>query len=145
MTNSHLVDALARVTRDHRPEWATRVTGFLRRYLRMMSFDGSGELPNCFEHYHPYSGRGSVYRGIDDYQHSWVNDLTVRHLVGLEPRGNAGITIDPLPFGVSASLTRSSIAGRRVDVNVSPQSFSVRVNGKPAGRGKIGTPLEIAW
>lgn len=145
MTNSHLVDALARVTRQHRPEWAPRLTGFLRRYLRMMSFDGAGERPNCFEHYHPYSGRGSVYRGIDDYQHSWINDLIVRHLVGLEPRGESGIAIDPLPFGVSASLKRSTIAGRLVDVTVTPASFAVRVNGKPAGRGKIGTRLEISW
>jgi hypothetical protein len=145
MTNSHLIDALARVTRHYRPEWATRVTGLLRRYLRMMSFDGAGERPNCFEHYHPYSGRGSVYRGIDDYQHSWVNDLIVRHLIGLEPRGASGMAIDPLPFGVSASLARVTIAGHMVDVTVAPTSYSVRVNGKPAGRGKIGTRLEIGW
>jgi hypothetical protein len=145
MTNSHLVDALARVTRQHRPQWASRVTGFLRRYLRMMSFDGAGARPNCFEHYHPYSGRGSVYRGIDDYQHSWVNDLIVRHVVGLEPLGEGGIAIDPLPFGISASLKRARIAGHLVDVTVSPESYRVRIDGKAAGRGDRGTRLEISW
>jgi hypothetical protein len=145
MTNSHLVDALARVTREHRRDWAPRVTGFLRRFIRMMSFDGAGERPNCFEHYHPYSGRGSVYRGIDDYQHSWVNDLVVRHLVGLEPRGENGITVDPLPFNVSASLKRVTIARRLVDVTVTPHAFSIRINGKAAGRGRIGMPLEVSW
>jgi hypothetical protein len=145
MTNSHLIDALARVARAHRPGWSSRLTGFLRRFLRMMSFDGAGKRPNCFEHYHPLSGRGSVYRGIDDYQHSWVNDLLVRHLIGILPRGEAGITVDPFPFGLSARLARVPIAGHRVDVTVSADTFSVRVNGKSAGRGAIGTPLGIDW
>jgi hypothetical protein len=145
MTNSHLVDALAGVVRRHRPEWGLRLTEFLRRFLRMMSFDGSGDRPNCFEHYHPYTGRGSIYRGIDDYQHSWVNDLIVRHLIGLEPRGHSGIALDPFPFGVTASLKQATVAGHTVDVTVSPTSYRVRVNGKQAGRGKIGNRLEIAW
>ena len=145
MTNSHLIDALASVARAHRSEWSSRLTAFLRRFLRMMSFDGVGKRPNCFEHYHPISGRGSVYRGIDDYQHSWVNDLLVRHLIGILPRGEVGITVDPFPFGLSARLGRVPVAGHRVDVTVSAEAFSVRVNGKSAGRGVIGTPLEIGW
>lgn len=145
MTNSHLIDALARVARQHRPQWRARVAEFLRRFIQMMSFDGRGERPNCFEHYHPYSGRGSVYRGIDDYQHSWVNDLLVRHLAGIQPRGAKGLVVDPLPFGVSARLSRLAIATHTVDVTVLPGSFLVRVDGKAAGKGKPGTALEIAW
>jgi hypothetical protein len=145
MTNSHLIDALATVTRRHRPDWAPRVIDFLRRFLRMMSFDGHGKRPNCFEHYHPYSGRGSVYRGIDDYQHSWVNDLLVRHLAGVLPRGDAGIAVDPFPFGVSAALAGLRISGRRVDVALTPRTFSVRIDGKAAGRSRIGRALEIGW
>ena len=145
MTNSHLIDALALVTRQHRPEWAVRVTGFVRRFLRMMSFDGAGKRPNCFEHYHPYSGRGSIYRGIDDYQHSWVNDLIVRHLAGILPRGHAGISVDPFPFGLSATLSGAMVRGRRIDVKVTPHNFSVRINGRSAGRSRVGRPLEVGW
>ena len=145
MTNSHLLDALARMTREHRPEWAPRVSGFLRRFIRMMSFDGGGERPNCFEHYHPYTGRGSVYRGIDDYQHSWVNDLILRHVLGIEPGGEAGLRVDPLPFGVTARANGISIGKHRIDVTIAPGSFAVQVNGKSAGKGRMGTPLEIRW
>jgi hypothetical protein len=145
MTNSHLIDALARVTREHRPDWALRVTGFLRRFIRMMSFDGAGERPNAFEHYHPYSGRGSVYRGIDDYQHSWVNDLLIRHVAGVLPQGEQGVRVDPLPFGVSAGVKRLHIANHAVNVAITPGSFSVRIDGKSAGRRKVGVPLEISW
>jgi hypothetical protein len=145
MTNSHLIDALAKMTREHRPEWGPRVTGLLRRFVRMMSFDGAGERPNCFEHYHPYTGRGSAYRGIDDYQHSWVNDLLVRHVIGLIPLGKQGIRIDPLPFGLSASIKRLRVANRMVEVTVRPGTFAVRIEGKAAGRGRVGTPLEVNW
>ena len=145
MTNSHLIDALARVARQHRPDWAPRVVDFTRRFVAMMSFDGDEKRPNCFEHYHPYTGRASIYRGVDDYQHSWVNDLLVRHLVGLIPAGEKGITVDPFPFGVTARLTNVRVAGHVVDVRVTPRSFSVRVDGKDAGRGKIGFAREIVW
>lgn len=145
MTNSHLIDALARVSRRHRPDWAARVVTFTRRFIQMMCFDGDVTRPNCFEHYHPISGRGSLYRGIDDYQHSWVNDLLIRHVAGLLPRGEEGIVVDPLPFGVMASLGRVLIAGRRVDVTVTPTTYAVRINGKSAARGKIGAAREIAW
>jgi hypothetical protein len=86
-----------------------------------------------------------VYRGIDDYQHSWINDLLVRHLAGVQPLGARGLLVDPLPFGVSARLNRLMIATHTVDVTVAPDSFQVRVDGKAAGRGKPGHPLEIAW
>ncbi|MEO8199996.1 MAG: hypothetical protein ABI679_05675 [Gemmatimonadota bacterium] len=145
MTNSHLIDALARVTRRHRPDWAPRVVAFTNRFVQMMCFDGDAARPNSFEHYHPETGKGSIYRGIDDYQHSWVNDLLVRHVAGLLPRGDDGIVVDPMPFGVNVSLTGAVVAGHSVDVAVSGAGFTVRVNGKSAGRGKVGVAREIAW
>jgi len=109
-----------------------------------MSFDGDAARPNCFEHYHPFNGRGSVYRGIDDYQHSWVNDLLVRHLVGLLPAGEQGFTVDPMPFGVDASFAMR-LAGRRIAIRVTPHSYTVRVNGKAAGKGRVGAPTTVNW
>lgn len=145
MTNSHLIDALARVARRHRPDWAKQVVAFTRKFVQMMCFDGDVTRPNCFEHYHPVTGKGSLYRGIDDYQHSWVNDLLIRHVAGLLPRGENGIVVDPLPFGVNLSLERVFVAGHRVDLKVTESAFSVRVDGKTAGRGKVGTAREITW
>lgn len=145
MTNSHLVDALARVVRLHRPEWAPRLVHLLRQFVRMMSFGLDANRPNCFEHYHPYSGRASVYRGIDDYQHSWVNDLLARHVAGLLPQGERGLLVDPLPFGGSTELRGVVVAGQEVTVRVREEAFEVRVNGRSAGRSRVGRPLEVRW
>src|SRR3989449_6936506 len=76
----------------------------------MMTFDGDPDRPNCFEHYHPHTGRPSVYRGIDDYLHSWGNDLIVSHVMGVLPDGPRGLTVWPLPLGV----TRATLHGVRV-------------------------------
>ncbi|MEO8294208.1 MAG: hypothetical protein ABI613_01755, partial [Gemmatimonadota bacterium] len=145
MTNSHLIDALARIVRRHRPDWAHHLVRFIRQFIRMMSFDGDAARPNCFEHYHPVTGRGSLYRGIDDYQHSWVNDLLVRHVAGLLPRGEHGIVVDPLPFESSVSLTGARVAGHAVDVQVTSSGYAVRIDGRGAGRGKIGSAREFSW
>lgn len=145
MTNSHLVDALARVVRLHRPEWAPRLVHLQRQFVRMMSFNGDPARPNCFEHYHPVSGRGSVYRGIDDYQHSWVNDLLARHVAGILPQGATGVVVDPLPFGEQVELTGARLAGHEVSVRVGDGRFSVRIDGRRAGSGRIGRALELSW
>jgi len=146
MTNAHVADALAHVVRTQRPDWAPRLGDLLRRFFRMMTFDGRADRQNCFEHYHPYNGRGSVYRGIDDYQHSWVNDLLVSHVIGVLPRGAAGVTVQPLAVGVErASLDGIRVAGHKLRVHVAAGRFRVWVNGRAAGAGKVGVPLEIAF
>jgi glycogen debranching enzyme len=104
MTNSHVADALGRVVREHRPDWAPKLGRFLMQFVRMMTFDGRDDRPNCFEHYHPVTGRGSLYRGIDDYQHSWINDLFVSHLLGVLPHG---VTADRAPAAYSALVRRA--------------------------------------
>jgi hypothetical protein len=144
MTNSHVVDALAHVVREHRPAWAGRLGVLLRRFARMMTDAGRPDRPNSFEHYHPLTGRPSRYRGIDDYQHSWINDLIVTHLLGVLPHGDTGCTVHPLSLGVTAAaITGLRIAGHRVDVAVARGAFRVRVDGRGAGRGRVGEPLTV--
>jgi hypothetical protein len=146
MTNSHVVEALARVVRAYRPEWAPRLGQLLRRFARMMTFDGDADRPNCFEHYHPYTGRGSVYRGIDDYQHSWVNDLILQHVLGVLPHGETGLTVHPLRLGIArAAVDGVAVAGHRLRVTVAGARFRVAVDGRAAGTGRVGEPLTIAF
>ena len=76
----------------------------------MMFFDGDPARPNCFEHYHPYSGLPSLYRGVDDYMHSWVNDLIIRYVCGVRPEGDR-IVVDPFPFGLRSFLFRECSSG----------------------------------
>src|SRR5574341_286521 len=148
MTNSHVADALARVVRAHRPEWAPRLGVLLRRFARMMTFGGRADRPNCFEHYHPYTGRPSVYRGIHDYEHSWVNDLIVSHVMGVLPHGPTGVTVHPLRVGIErATLAGLPVAGggHSLRIALDGPRFRVAVDGRAAGRGKIGEPLTIAF
>jgi hypothetical protein len=145
MTNSHIAEALARVVRAHEPAWAPRLGVFLRRFLRMMTA-GSAARPNSFEHYHPYTGRPSRYRGIDDYQHSWTNDLLVSHLLGVLPHGASGVTVHPLRLGIAAvRVERLPAAGHRLDVAITGRRFRVRVDGRHAGEGRVGEPLTVPF
>jgi len=144
MTNSHVVDALARVVREHRPGWAPRLGVLLRRFARMMTDAGRPDRPNAFEHYHPLTGRPSRYRGIDDYQHCWINDLIVSHLLGVLPHGDTGLTVHPLSLGVTAAgITGLRVAGHRIDVTIARGMFRVRVDGRGAGHGRVGEPLTV--
>ncbi len=148
MTNSHMVDAVARAVRHGRPRWASKLAHLLERFISMMSFEGDAERPNCFEHYHPLTGRASVYRGIDDYQHSWVNDLLLRHAAGVLPRGAEGVTIQPIPLGRTVEVSGLLLAGHQVEVRVMDGdrgTADVRVDGHAAGRATFDQPLEIAW
>jgi hypothetical protein len=145
MTNSHIAEALARVVRAYEPAWAPRLGTFVRRFLRMMT-SGAAALPNSFEHYHPYTGRPSRYRGIDDYQHSWTNDLLVSHLLGVLPHGASGVTVHPLRLGIAATQVQHlRAAGHRVDVAITGPRFRVRVDGLHAGEGRVGEPLSVAF
>jgi len=144
MTNAHVIEALARVVRAHRPDWAPRLGILLRRFVRMMTFGGDADRPNCFEHYHPFTGRACEYRGIDDYQHSWVNDLIASHVMGVQPHGATGVTVHPLRLGVArAVLDGVVVAGHHLTVRLAGPRFTVSVDGRRAGRGRVGEPVTV--
>lgn len=166
MTNSHVIDGLIR--QWHRRDPAAGAASprarcgpvaahLLDRFVKVMFHKGDISRPNCFEHYNPFTGRACEYRGIDDYQHSWVNDLLIRALGGIEPvaadgwsagrcvpHTQPGVFIDPLPAAVDhLVLSDVNIRGRRVSVTRELQRFRVTLDGKPAGESAIGTPLFI--
>jgi hypothetical protein len=146
MTNSHVIDALGRVVREFRPGWSRRLGHLLGQFARMMTFDGRADRPNCFEHYHPFTGRGSLYRGIDDYQHSWINDLIVSHLLGVLPHGETGLTVHPLRLGVTAARAEGlPVAGHTIDVSIRGGRFALAVDGRRAGRGRLGEPVSVSF
>jgi len=98
MANSHLVDGLARLARATRDADLRRLAGeALIKTVRLMFHDGDPTRPNSFEHYDPMTGRPALYRGYDDYMHSWVADLILRHGAGLTPGSNER---DPLLDGI---------------------------------------------
>jgi hypothetical protein len=134
MTNSHVADALAHAARTLAWELRPAAAAFLNRTVRLLFHEGDPKRPNCYEHYNPYTGTPSLYRGVDDYQHSWIVDLIIRHVVGIqpEPEPNGALVIDPLPFGLREfRIEGVPIRGHRVDVSWSfVDGFEVRVDGR---------------
>ena len=144
MTNSHLVEALARQATPDAPHLRDATAHLLRRFVHMMFHDGDLRRPNSYEHYNPFTAAASVYRGIDDYQHSWVNDLILRYVTGIRPH-DGGLTVDPFPFALEhAEVTGATVRGRQLSVRVEGDAFEVRV-GTERHAGSLGTPLELAW
>ena len=110
----------------------------------MMFFDGDVARPNAFEHYNPLTGAPSLFRGRDDHQHVWVNDLIIRYVAGLRLRAG-GVVIDPLPLALDrVQLDGVNVAGRRLDVGVVGDRYVVTVDGT-THHGALGTPTELSW
>ena len=109
----------------------------------MMFHDGELHRVNSHEHYNPFTGHASVYRGADDVQHTWLIDLIVRHVVGIDADA-LGVTIDPLPFGLEhAEITGVRVRGRTVDVLVEGEVITATVDGVKTF-GSLGTPMAFA-
>ncbi len=144
MVNSHIIEGLLRQWHRGRRQIGRLASHILTRFVQMMFHGGDVSRPNCYEHYNPITGHASVYRGIDDYQHSWVLDLIIRGAIGLEPRGN-GILVDPLPLDLDrAALTGASVQGHSIDVHREGREVTVAMGGT-RHRTVVGQPLEIPY
>jgi Mannosylglycerate hydrolase MGH1-like glycoside hydrolase domain len=144
MANSHVAEAIAAVALGPVPVLRVHLAEFVTKFVRMLFWDGDASRPNAFEHYHPVTGRPSAYRGIDDYQHSWVNDLMVQYVVGLRPAGEGRLVVDPMPCAIDGLDARGlPMQGSRVDVQRDGDRLVVSVEGREAGRGTVGSPIEV--
>ncbi len=117
MTNSHIAEALAQTAiRFNDDELKAKTVEFITKFVRMMFFNGDSTRPNCFEHYNPFTGQPSTYRGVDDYQHSWIVDLIFKYIVGLRDFEN-GVIPTPLSFHIrSFVLENIRIHGKKVKI-----------------------------
>lgn len=168
MTNSHVIDGLIRQWHRRAPsEGAAPVSPraragvlaghLLDRFVKLMFHNGELARPNCFEHYNPFTGRACEYRGIDDYQHSWVNDLIIRGLCGIEPvaqdgwsagacvsNQTPGVLVDPLPMAVERFEIRDvPVRGRLVGIRRDGGRFFVTLDGTPTAESVVGRPVFV--
>lgn len=144
MTNSHVVHGLIHQWRLGRRFVGPTAGRLLSRYVHLMFHDGDLARPNCFEHYNPFTGQACVYRGIDDYQHSWVLDLLVRGVTGIHAEEDA-LVVDPLPMEIdAAAIDDVRVRGRTVRVERRGTGVLVDVDGRRHD-GSVGTPIEIPW
>ena len=90
----------------------------IRRHVHALFVDGDLARPCSFEYYNPLTGQQPYFRGTDDYMHSWILDLILQFVAGLQPNPDEGVlAVDPLPFGLEHfSVERAVVWGRRVAV-----------------------------
>lgn len=145
MTTSHVSEALARAARTLdsglRP-WAVELT---RRCVRMTFLACRLDRPTSYEYYNPQTGQAPHFRGTDDYMHSWMVDLLVGQVAGLQPTLDGDLLVDPLPFGLDRfAFEDGRVKGRRVDVRWERgRGLTVDVDGATvARRGDLG-PLRV--
>lgn len=130
MTNCHVAEALAITAVTHAPHLRSAAADLIMRTIRMMFFDGDPARPNSFEHYSPVTGEPCTWRGLDDYQHSWLNDLIVRWIIGFRPVDN-GFIVDPLPADIErARIERLSYRGKLIGAGFDARDIFVSCNGR---------------
>lgn len=137
MTNSHLVDALFR-TASLDQELARPAGELFTRAIRLLFLDGDPGRPACYEHYNPFTGDPSSYRGIDDYMHSWVVDLILRHAAGLVPTQD-GVTFAPRALGLEGlRVTGARIRGKVYEVEIEGNRAVLREEGRVIADQQVG-------
>ena len=148
MATSHVIDALAHSARTLEPHLRYKAADVLRRYITMQFHDGDPKRPNAFEHYNPLTGTPSVSRGIDDYLHSTLIDLIMRHIVGIqpEPTPDGNLVIDPIEMGLKHFRVEGvAIRGHKLDVAYSmADGFTVKIDGRVVVHEREPQRVEIA-
>ncbi len=139
-----VIDALASHGRERVPRLRDAAAHLIQRSIRMRFTDGDVARPNAYEHYSPLTGAPSLFRGHDDHQQGWLNDIIIRYVAGVRLRPD-GITIDPLPLGLDRlELSGVAIAGHRVDVTIDGSRCVATVDGAPH-HGSVGSPTDVMW
>jgi hypothetical protein len=144
MTNSHMAEAIATAAlRFGDTSLRRRAARFIERFIWMMFTGRDPRRPNCYEHYHPFTGHPSLYRGVDDYQHSWVVDLIIKYVCGIRPHDTT-VTVDPFPFRLDSFVIDGvPVRGSLIRVEREGRRFTVSVGGREAGRSRLGKALEL--
>ncbi len=88
--------------------------------------------------YNPFTGKASHYRGVDDYQHSWVVELIVKYTAGIRPRDD-GVVVDPFPFDLeNLHIDGVPVRGHRLGVKRIDDRFRVSLDGAEVATSLMG-------
>jgi hypothetical protein len=99
MTNSHVTEALARAAQHLDRSLEDQAVELFNRFLRMMFLDRDPKRPTSYEYYNPLTAQAPFFRGTDDYMHSYVADLILKYVAGVQVEADR-LVVDPLPFPV---------------------------------------------
>ena len=140
MTNSHIADVLAQAARTLDPGLEAYAVTLVTRFIHMLYTDRDLSRPTSFEYYNPVTSQAPFFRATDDYMHSYIIDLILRHVVGLQLQPDGELLIQPLQFGLSHfSLENGVVAGRPLRVRWDGKSLSATYGKRSARRKGWGS------
>ncbi len=143
MTTSHVVEALCESAVRLDAGLRERAGEMLRNFLRETFLDGEPNRPTSYEYYNPLNGKAPIWRGTDDYMHSYLADLILRFAAGIRPDVDGNLVIDPLPLGVlNLSVSNLKIRGKEISVDLIGLRGRVVVAGQST-RFDMGKPVTI--
>ena len=144
MTNSHIAEALVNVASKYDESLKEKAGWFIKRTIEMMFSGGDLKYPNTFEHYNPHSGKPCLYRGVNDYQHSWIVDLIIKYICGIQPQLDGTLIVDPLPLGLKyLKIDNVPIKGHIFNVEIENNRFQVYLDGALEKESRIGEGIEL--
>jgi hypothetical protein len=110
------------------------------RYTHLQYRGDDFSYPLVTEYYNSQTGEPDP-RGCPDYFHSTYNDLIIRHVAGIEPRGDDTLRIRPIPGPLDRFALRGlKYHGHDVDVLYHAEdaghrgNLAVYVDGRLAGQ-----------
>ena len=142
--NCCMIEALASVACRIDPTLKPYVVELITAFFHMVFMGDDVRFPNSYEHYHPISGKPSLYRGLNDVQRSWMVDLILKYVAGIRPRLDGTLAIDPFPFAIRRiAVDRIPFRGHLLRVEIEDEAISLYVDGQLRSSGKRGESLEF--
>ena len=117
----------------------------------MLFLDGRLDRPTSYEYYSPLTGKAPLFRMVDDYMHSWIVELILKHVAGVQTLDEDRLVIDPFDFGLARfTLEHLRVRGHAVKItwrarknDGAPRGLTVSVDGKRRAHADTLCRLEV--
>ena len=128
-TNSVAIDGLGKVTRQNGHKYDALYAHFFWKYALLHSQQCDGHTPYLVEHYD--SMTGEPISDEPDYNHSYLIDIVIRQIVGMEIAEDGQVTVDPIDIGLDHFILE--------DVRIQGRSLTVTYDRQIGPKLTIGT------
>jgi len=151
MTNSHIAEALANAALTLDETLRPRAVEFTKTFIRMLFTDGRLDRPTSYEYYHPLTGKAPFFRATDDYMHSWIVELILKYVAGVQTLDADRLVVEPLDFGLAQFTVENlrlrghtvKITWRARKTDAAPRGLSVTVDGRRRAHADTLRRLEV--
>lgn len=134
-TNAIVLDALAVQSCRHEHRYDAVFARFLKEYLLQHFKGGDIAQPYLVEHYDSITGE--MISDEPDYNHSYLLDLVVRCVAGVQP-ADEGVVFDPIDCGLEHfRMTGIPIRGHSIDVEMKNGLYTLCADGEMRFQDKM--------